>query len=203
MRGLMMKKRNNSILTIVIATFSLLSLVFLTVSVVYTNNQKASITEKISSIHKRSQNFVIDESKEKKAKRPGISSTLDALNVFFDGYYTFENQQEYNNRAKSLRNVARSDVLNDERIFEPDPYKKVKQLDLQSKFTSLKFFPATLNDTEVTGSVYVSYSANYADKKAGTGQALYDVTFNRSDNKITNITKKGDLSVNTDSKLYE
>ncbi|TYC51050.1 hypothetical protein ESZ50_00515 [Weissella muntiaci] len=198
-----MKKHNDSILTIVIAVFSLISLTFLTVSVIDTNNQKASINDKIQMTHKKSEDLVIDEAKEKKSKRPGISNSLDALNDFFDGYYTFENQQEYNNRAKSLRNVASSDVLTDEKIFESDPYKKVKQLELQSKFTSLKFFPATLNDTEVTGSVYVSYSANYADKKAGTGQALYDVTFNRSDNKITNISKKGDLSVNTDSTLYE
>lgn len=203
MRGLMMKRKNNSILTIVMVIFSLLSLSFLTGSVIYANNQKQNIIEEISETRKKSENFVVDEAKEKKAKRPGISSAFETLNVFFDGYYTFDKQKEYNDRAKSLGSVASSVVLKDEKIFEPDPYQKVKQLGLHSKFTSLEFFPATLNDTEVTGSVYVSYSANYSDKKAGTGQAMYEVTFNRTDNKITNITKKGDLSVNTDSKLYE
>ncbi|GAK31064.1 hypothetical protein WOSG25_070410 [Weissella oryzae SG25] len=199
----MKKQTKTPWVNIVLAMIAFLSIGFMIGSMLYFTIQKTTYEAQIRTSKQQTkalENQILDA---KKDTQPGVSSATEVLNTFFNGYYTYNTQSEYDSRTKRLKTVATDDVLKDEKVFQADPYKKVKQLDLQSTFKELNFFPTNVSASEVTGYVYVAYSANYANKNAGNSQALFLITYDRTTKQLSKVQGQGELSLNSDSKLYE
>lgn len=132
------------------------------------------------------------------------AKVTEASTEFFKTYYTWNNSEQYHNRANVLGNLITPEIRNDKKVFDEgqDSTGKdnlVKGSGLQSKFDDVKAYLAQSDSSTVSALVKVknkSWLKGYQDQY-GTQVHYYELTYDLKTNKISSL--KLVLSLNNDS----
>lgn len=109
-------------------------------------------------------------------------------NDFFEIYYDYNNSKSYNDRKGKLAEFADQNVLDDAALFSSDP-KLIDTLGVRSTFNSCNAFYNSSDSNEIQGTVSVNYTFGYSDSDKKEGTQVYAITYNKVNDKITNIKK--------------
>lgn len=107
-------------------------------------------------------------------------------NKFFKGYYNWDSTKSFNGRAQAVTDYATDTVLKSE-LFKPDDDKAVDALNLKSTFNLADVRVTNADDKTESGLAVVHYTQENMTSR-GTGTAVYEITFDRQQAKLTNVT---------------
>ena len=154
----------------------------------------------------------IQQNKLKKAKRqysealvakaPTLNEANGATTRVFMAMVTYSSQESYDQRKDTVKDLLSSDVYNSDQAFSKDSTKQVTALHLTSTYKSATFYPDSVSNGVATGKVLVSYDGAFKDDNAAQGQVAYQVTYDATIHKFTDITFLGKYNLATDSTLY-
>lgn len=149
------------------------------------DDQKKEVEEKIYATANDSDNELVKEI----ANHNNSYRIMENLSgSFFEGFFTWKDSKEYQNRKNKLKNIADSSLLENKDIFDEAKDSTggdyIKALGLQSEFISSE---VSLVDNQ-TAIVKVVYKSWYDKKsKSGEGVRYYQVNFDRENQKISDL----------------
>lgn len=108
-------------------------------------------------------------------------------NKFFKGYYNWDSTKSFNGRAQAVADYAMDTVLKNDQLFKPDDGKTVDALNLKSTFNLADVRVTNADDKTERGLAVVHYTQENMTS-SGTGTAVYEITFDRQQAKLTNVT---------------
>ncbi|MDR3241699.1 MAG: hypothetical protein LBT37_05965 [Lactobacillaceae bacterium] len=133
--------------------------------------------------------------KVKASEQTTIQLAQPLINKFFTVYETYGTSTEYYARTKKLANVAVPAVLENKKLFGSDKdvsgNSYIDTSGLHVKTTAVDFYPSSSNDSTTSGLTVMEFTGEFKDKGASTGQMIWNVTYDRKLNKISNVTYVG------------
>ncbi|MFH7316287.1 hypothetical protein ACHWP0_07830 [Weissella cibaria] len=135
-------------------------------------------------------------------QRPVYSAAENAIDSFMNGFLTFSDQKEFDNRRKTVKSLVTQAVDNDKLLFKVDKYHKITQLSLQGTYVKCAVIPTKLVNNQLTASVYATQTLNFKDKQGKDAVKAFTVTYDGNTGKLTKVTSEGNYEVNTDSSVF-
>ncbi|MCS9992739.1 hypothetical protein EFL69_06550 [Weissella confusa] len=135
-------------------------------------------------------------------QRPVYSSAETAIDRFMNGFLTFSDQKEFDNRRETVKSLVTQAVDNDKLLFKVDKYHKITQLSLQGNYVKSAVIPTKLVNNQLTASVYATQTLNFKDKQGKDAVKAFTVTYDGNTGKLTKVTSEGNYEVNTDSSVF-
>lgn len=134
--------------------------------------------------------------------RPLYSAAETAIDKFMNGFMTFSDQKEFDERRSTVKSLVTKDVYNDKLLFKVDKYHKVKQLDLQGTYVKSEIVPTGLTHDELVATVYVTQTLNFKDKQGKDAVKVFTVQYDGNTGKLTKVTSEGNYELNVDSSVF-
>lgn len=134
--------------------------------------------------------------------RPIYSAAETAIDKFMNGFMTFSDQKDFDERRSTVKSLVTNDVYNDKLLFKVDKYHKITQLDLQGTYVKSEVVPTGLEHNELTATVYVTQTLNFKDKQGKDAVKAFTVKYDGDDGKLTKVTSDGNYELNVDSSLF-
>lgn len=131
------------------------------------------------------------------------AKVTDISNKFFETYYTWNNSDEYHNRANKLGNLITPEIKTDKKVFDEGKDSTGKDLikgsGLQSKFDSAKAYLSQSDSSTVNALVKVKNESWFKGNQDQSGNQThyYELTYDLKTNKISAL--KLVLTVKNDS----
>ena len=141
-----------------------------------------------------------DSIQKETANQIEISQTVSSkATQLFRVLLTFENSDQYNRRAKVVKDLVTPDVLKDKNLFGSDKdvtgNSFIDTLKLKSQFENAEIYNSIVENNEVRIIAQVTYSSSKGDNQAGTKQDIYEMSYNTQSNKFTQVKKIGSLDI--------
>lgn len=133
--------------------------------------------------------------KTNNAALKSMTTNISALNIadsynrkLFKAVYTFSNVKQYNGRADSVKSYTSDDVRKNTDLFGgTDGSKEVSSLGLASTFDNVKTYLEKVDGNNIVSLAKVTYDSGYNGTTNGVGTRVYEVTYDQSQQKITNV----------------
>ena len=141
-----------------------------------------------------------DSIQKETANQIEISQTVSSkATQLFRVLLTFENSDQYNRRAKVVKDLVTPDVLKDKNLSGSDKdvtgNSFIDTLKLKSQFENAEIYNSIVENNEVRIIAQVTYSSSKGDNQAGTKQDIYEMSYNTQSNKFTQVKKIGSLDI--------
>gem|GEM_PF-4650124 len=134
-------------------------------------------------------------------ERPVYSEAETAIETFMSGYLTFNNQQDFDNRRKNVKQIITNDVYENRLLFKIDKYHKVRQLALEGTYVKSDVVPQNLSNNVLTATVLATQTLNFSGQKGKDTIKSFTVTYDGALHKITKVTPEGTFQLNADSSI--
>lgn len=141
-----------------------------------------------------------DEDSSKVAKHNKTYGAMNNISEnFFDYFFTWEDSEEYKDRAEKAKDIATKNVTENERIFDDGKDSLggdyIKTTGVKAEFENTEAFPVDDEHSLIA----VTYSSWFDDKKTDSAMETkyYYVTFNEETNKIEDLEVKFSPDKNT------
>lgn len=131
------------------------------------------------------------------------AKVTEAANEFFKTYYTWNDSEQYHNRANVLGSLITSEIKNDKKVFDEGKDSTDKDLingsGLQSEFDGAKAYLTQSNSSTVSALVKVKNKSWFKgdQDQYGTQVHYYELTYDLKTNKISSLQLV--LSLNNES----
>ncbi|GAK31542.1 hypothetical protein WOSG25_110200 [Weissella oryzae SG25] len=188
------KSPKNMIFTGTIGLMLIVSIVFIVCGV-----NKQSRVNIIKNQNKVNKTSLV---KAQVAATPVQNSAEEAVTTFFTVLHTYKDQASYNNRTFQVKDISAENVYKDSKLFAPDNYHQVAQLNLTSTSENVEFIPNSLDGNKVSGSVIDKYAVQTGDNDKRSVQMIYSIDYDASKKKITNVQIVGQFNLSADSTLF-
>lgn len=124
-----------------------------------------------------------------------MTNNISALNVvsnynqkLFKAVYTFSSVKQYNGRADRVKSYTSDDVRKNIDLFgSADGSKEVSSLGLASTFGNVKTYLEKVDGNNIVSLAKVTYDSGYEGTTNDVGTLVYEVTYDQSQQKITNV----------------
>lgn len=134
-------------------------------------------------------------------QRPVYSATELAIDQFMSGYLTFDNQQDFDDRAKAVKSLVTPAVYADKKLFKVDKYHKITQMSLEGAYVKSEVVPIDLKNNQLTATVYATQTLNIANQQGKDTVKVFNVMYDGDTNKITSVEQTGVYTIQADSEL--
>lgn len=130
-----------------------------------------------------------EEAKEVAAHNNSYLIMNNLSQSFFKSFFTWNDSETYRERADKVGSIATKEILNNKEIFDDGKDSLggdyVKNTGIKSEFINAAAYPEDDNNSLVQ----VSYTSWFNDDKSHSSDSTryYYVTFNRDNQKITNL----------------
>jgi|SRR5690625_804069 len=159
--------------------------------------QASAAKEEFDEYKQHVQEKAYEEAKEGDSEEAGEvathnSSSLIMSNLsesFFKGYFTWNDGETYRDRADKVSSIATKEIVNNEELFDDGKDSLggdyVETRGIKSEFVDAEAYPEDDNNSLVK----VTYTSWFHDEKSKSSESTryYYVTFNRDNQKITNL----------------
>lgn len=135
------------------------------------------------------------------AQRPVYNQALSVLTPLFTTMRTYSSQQVYDAIPDEVRNLLSEDAFKKTNALKEDKYQKVTQFKEEQEFQELAFVPDKLDTSAASGKVVVWYTTKMDEREPVLTNAIYDVSYNQKQNKITSLSLTGTFEKMVDSKM--
>lgn len=134
-------------------------------------------------------------------QRPVYSVAELAIDQFMSGYLTFDNQQDFDDRAKAVKSLVTPTVYADKKLFKVDKYHKITQMSLEGAYVRSEVVPIYLKNNQLTATVYATQTLNLANQQGKDTVKVFNVVYDGTTNKITSVEQTGVYTIQADSEL--
>lgn len=153
----------------------------------YIANSATSKDNQVSSIGQHKNNYDI------------LNSTCQ---TFFKTYMTFDNNSDYLARANKLAPIITNDLKNNKSLFDDGKdvtgHSMITAQKLTSTWNSNQVFVTNYNNQVINGIVNVNFSASSYGNPSNQAMRIYQVTYDKQQQKFTNIQLLQVSGQNTD-----
>lgn len=160
------------------------------------NHQQRVYMHRVQTVRKRyvtvNQNNKDDPRAQAIAKNNGNSAALSAAaKNFFHTYDSWNNHASYMAMQKKLSQYMTQDVAKNKDIFSDDKdttgHSLIDALGLSEEPGSVTSRVESVNGNTITGLVYTTYTAGYSGNQLGEGIQVFEVQYDKVQNKFTQI----------------
>ncbi len=124
-----------------------------------------------------------------------MTTNISALNIasnynrkLFKAAYTFNSVKQYNSRPTAVKSYTSDNVRKNTDLFGgTDGSKEVSTLGLASEFDNVKTYLEKIDGNNIISLARVSYDSGYNGTTNGTGTRIFEVTYDQSQQKITDV----------------
>lgn len=134
-------------------------------------------------------------------QRPAYSAAELAIDQFMSGYLTFDNQQDFDDRAKAVKSLVTPGVYADKKLFKVDKYHKITQMSLEGTYVKSEVVPVDFKNDQLTATVYATQTLNIANQQGKNTVKVFNVAYDSNTNKITSVEQTGVYTIQADSEL--